>query len=165
MERAFGTLALRACLVSAVLASPLPIAALLTGAAVAVGCAALLYFGEPLSGDAGIFGAAFLLAACLGVVVGVALVVMGASDWRTAVEVTGPILRLRTFGDEDDRRYYIAVDDGSSDAIRAWRVKAARYEGLAQGESITARLTRHLCCVRWVLHEEGPSEAGVGWPP
>jgi hypothetical protein len=92
------------------------------------------------------------------VVVGVAVVLMAASDWRTAAEVTGPILRLRTFGDDDDLRYYIAVDDGTSNAIRALRVKPARYEGLEQGQVITARLTRNLRCVRWVI----PAETSPG---
>ena len=85
---------------------------------------------------------------------------MAASDWRTAVEVTGPILRLRAFGDDDKPRYYIAVDDGESDAIRAWKVSRARYEGLEQGDVITARLTRNLCCVRWIIRAETPPAAG-----
>ena len=64
---------------------------------------------------------------------------MAASDWRTAVEVTGPILRLRAFGDDDKRRYYVAVDDGDVAAIRALRVKPAQYAGLEQGQVVTAR--------------------------
>ena len=83
-----------------------------------------------------------------------------AGDWRTALEVTGPILRLRTFGDDDKSRYYVAVDDGTSDAIRAWKVSRARYEGLEQGDLITARLTRNLCCVRWIIRAEDGSAAG-----
>ncbi len=79
------------------------------------------------------------------------MVVMAAADWRTAVEVTGQIVRLRTFGDDKKLRYYIAVDDGESDAIRAWKVSRARYEGLEQGDVVTARLTRNLCCVRWIV--------------
>ena len=64
-----------------------------------------------------------LVVAGLGVVLAVALLVMAATDWGTAVEVTGPILRLRTFGGEDDdERHYVAVDDGISDRIRAWRI-------------------------------------------
>ena len=52
---------------------------------------------------------------------------MAAGDWRTAVEVTGPILRLRTFGDDEKTRYYVAVDNGESDSICAWEVSRARY--------------------------------------
>ncbi len=84
----------------------------------------------------------------------------GGTDWRTAVEVTGPILRLRTFGDEDKSRHYVAVDDGESDVIRAWRVMWARFDGLEQGDVITARLTRNLCCVRWIVAAEDAAAAG-----
>jgi hypothetical protein len=110
--------------------------------------------------DAGVFGVVPFAVACLGVVLGAALVVMAASDWRTAVEVTGPILRLRTFGDEDKSRYYVAVDDGESDTIRAWKVRRAQYEGLEQGDMITVRLTRNLCCVRWIVAAEDSAAAG-----
>ena len=135
-----------------------PVVALIAGLAVVVGCGLLLYLGAPALLDAGAFGAVPLTIACVSVVVGVAVVLMAASDWRTAAEVTGPILRLRTFGDDDDLRYYIAVDDGTSNAIRALRVKPARYEGLEQGQVITARLTRNLRCVRWVI----PAETSPG---
>jgi Predicted membrane protein (DUF2207) C-terminal domain len=132
-----------------------PVVALVAGVAVVVVCGLLLYLGAPTLLDAGLFGALPLTAAGIGVVVGVAVVLMAASDWRTDVEVTGPILRLRTFGDDEKRRYYLAVDDGTANAIRAWRVKSARYEGLEQGQVITARLTHNLRCVRWVI----PSDA------
>ena len=128
-----------------------PTVALVAGAAVVAGCGLLLYLGAPTLLDAGVFGALPLTIAGIGVVVGVAVVLMAASDWRTAVEVTGPILRLRTFGDDEKRRYYVAVDDGTSNTIRAWRVKSPRYEGLEQGQVITARLTRNLRCLRWVI--------------
>lgn len=64
------------------------------------------------------------VALCAAVVVGIAVAVaiMGVQDQWTAHEVTGPILRLRAFGDEEgekDKRYYAAVDDGSSHWIRA----------------------------------------------
>ena len=137
-----------------------PIVALLVGLALVVGCGLLLYtLGLDLL-DAGVFGALPFGIACVGVVVGVAIVVMAAGDWRTAVEVTGPILRLRVFGDEDKSRYYVAVDDGESETVRAWRVSSSHYQGLQQGEVITARLTRNLCCVRWIIRAEGQSVAG-----
>lgn len=131
-----------------------PIVALLVGLALVVGFGLLLYVMGPDLIDAGVFGALPFGIACVGVVVGVAIVIMATSDWRTAVEVTGPILRLRTFGDDDKSRYYVAVDDGESDAIRAWKVSPAHYSGLAQAEVITARLTRNLCCVRWIVRAE-----------
>jgi Predicted membrane protein (DUF2207) len=137
-----------------------PIVALLVGLALFVGFGLLLYTTGPEFLDAGVFGALPFGIACVGLVVGVAIVVRAAGDWRTAVEVTGPILRLRTFGDDDKSRYYVAVDDGMSDAIRAWKVSRARYEGLEQGDVITARLTRNLCCVRWIIRAEDGSAAG-----
>ena len=111
----------------------------------------ILYVSGPSFLDAGVFGVVPFAAACVAVVLGAAMVVMAAADWRTAVEVTGPIVRLRTFGDDEKLRYYIAVDDGESEAIRAWKVSRARYEGLEQGDVVTARLTRNLCCVRWIM--------------
>jgi hypothetical protein len=137
-----------------------PTRALLVGLALVGGLGLLLYFTGSSLLAAGVFGAVPFTIACLGVVMGVAVVVMAAADWRTAVEVTGPILRLRTFGDDDSRRHYVAVDDGTSEEIRAWRVTWARYEGLDQGDVITARLTRNLACVRWIIRPEGGSGAG-----
>jgi membrane protein implicated in regulation of membrane protease activity len=137
-----------------------PVVGVLVGLALVVGLGLLLYTAGPAFLDTGVFGAVPFAVACLGVVFGAALVVMAASDWRTAVEVTGPILRLRTFGDEDKSRYYVAVDDGESDVIRAWKVTWARYQGLEQGDVITARLTRNLCCVRWIVAAEDASAAG-----
>ena len=131
-----------------------PIVALLVGLTLFVGFGLLLYTTGPAFLDAGVFGALPFGIACVGVVVGVAIVVMAAGDWRTAAEVTGPILRLRTFGDEDKSRYYVAVDDGESDAIRAWKVSSSHYQGLHQGVVITARLTRNLSCVRWIIRAE-----------
>ncbi len=137
-----------------------PLVGMLAGLALVAVLGVVLYTTGPSFLDAGVFGVVPFAAACIGVVLGSALVVMSASDWRTAVEVTGPILRLRVFGDEDRSRYYIAVDDGESEAIRAWKVSRARYEGLEQGDVITARLTRNLCCVRWIIRAETPPVAG-----
>jgi hypothetical protein len=128
-----------------------PLVAFAIGLAVFVASALFLYVLGPSLVDAGPLAGIPLLIACGGVILGAALVVMAGADWRTAVEVTGPILRLREFGGDDRRRHYIAVDDGTSDTIRAWRVSRARFEGLRQGEVITARLTRNLFCVRWIV--------------
>ena len=137
-----------------------PLVGLLVGLALVVGLGLLLYTTGPSFLDAGVFGAVPFTVACIGVVLGAALAVMAASDWRTAEEITGPILRLRTMGDEDKSRYYIAVDDGESEVIRAWKVSRARYEGLEQGDVITTRLTRNLRCVRWIIPVEEATEAG-----
>lgn len=128
-----------------------PLVAFGVGLAVFVASGLVLYVLGPSLVETGALASIPLLIACGGVILGAALVVMAGADWRNAVEVTGPILRLREFGDDDDRRHYVAVDDGTADTIRAWRVSRARYEGLRQGEVITARLTRNLSCVRWIV--------------
>lgn len=137
-----------------------PALGLLVGLALVVGLGWLLYTTGPELLDAGVFGVVPFATACIGVVLGAALVVMAGSDWRTAVEVTGPILRLRTFGDDEKSRYYVAVDDCESDTIRAWKVRSTHYQGLHQGEVITARLTRNLGCVRWIVRAEDAAAAG-----
>src|SRR5919201_3550091 len=66
------------------------------------------------------------LPAAIAVVAGL-VVVWAIVDLGSTREVTGQILRLRTYGDDDDKRYYVAVDDGRSATIRAWRVKPELY--------------------------------------
>jgi Predicted membrane protein (DUF2207) len=147
-----------------------PLVALFASAAVVVGAAVFLYFVGAFLLDGGSVGAAGFVIACGLVVGGVAVVVMAWSDWLSGVEVTGPILRLRAFGDEKHRRYYVAVDDGRSSSIRAWRVSPSNYANLAQGEVVTARLTPRLGCVRWIIQpnagmlsgEAGSAQAGSG---
>jgi hypothetical protein len=128
-----------------------PIVALLVGLGLVVGFGLILYTAGPDFLDAGVYGALPFGIACVGVVVGIAIVIMVASDWRTAVEITGPILRLRTFGDDDKSRYYVAIDDGESNTIRAWKVSPAHYRGLEQGDPVTVRATANLGCVRWIV--------------
>ena len=138
-----------------------PLAAFAVGLAATVGSSLVLYTLGPTLLDADGFASAVLLGVCAGVIVGVAVVLMAGADWRTAVEVTGPILRLRTFGDDEKRRYYVAVDDGSSPVIRAFRVKARHYSGLEQGELVTVRTTRNLACVQWIIaRADDPTFAG-----
>ena len=138
-----------------------PLVAFGVGVAVVLAAGVFLYVLGPSLVDRGLIAAAPLVVASVAVVVSAAVVVLAAADWRTEIEATGPILRLRAFGDDERRRYYVAVDDGSSSTIRAWKVKRTRYEGLEQGEVITARLTRNLCCVRWIIRAtDGPAVAG-----
>lgn len=133
-----------------------PLVALAAGVAAVVGGALALYaLGPPLlhalgSGWLGIVPGTLLVVPCAAVLLGVALVAVSWLDLRDPAEVTGPILRLRSFGDDDDRRCYVAVDDGSSRLIRAWRVRAGQYTELVQGELVTAAVTPNLGCVRWL---------------
>ena len=84
-----------------------------------------------------------LVAAVAGLAILGALVDLGSTR-----EVTGQVLRLRAYGDDDSKRYYVAVDDGASATIRAWRVKPELYSPLRQYEVVTGTLTRNLRYVR-----------------
>lgn len=116
------------------------------------GALALYWFGPALF-DAGIFGA-LLVVPCAAVVVGISLAVLAYADLRSTVEVTGPILRLRVFGGEKRARCYLAVDDGESATVLAWRLNPRQYLGLTQGETVTVATTRSLACVRWIVREQ-----------
>jgi hypothetical protein len=59
----------------------------------------------------------------------------------------GELLRLRAIGDKS-KRWYAAVDDGSSKRIRAFVIEPALYARLRQGELVVATTTRHLHHVR-----------------
>jgi hypothetical protein len=132
-----------------------PRAALLGGVAVAVfGGFALYMQGVDLAESAaegwpGFVPGAFLALLCGAVLFGIAVAVMAVQDQWSATEVTGPILRLRTFGGEDDdQRHYVAVDDGSSRTITAWRLDPEKYARLSQGDLVTVTATPYLGRVR-----------------
>lgn len=129
-----------------------PLVAIVGGLGAAVAGALALYWFGPALFDAGIVGA-LLVVPSAAVLVGISLAVMASADLRSSVEVTGPILRLRAFGDDERRRYYVAVDDGESRTVRAWKVDPRHYVGLTQGETITAAITPSLGCVRWITRE------------
>jgi hypothetical protein len=104
-------------------------------------------------GLSGIVPGVFLVALCGMVVFGIAVAVMAVQDQWTSSEVTGPILRLRAFGEDNDdqeTRYYAAVDDGSSRSIRAVRIDARDYLRLRQGQLVTVATTPNLGRVRWI---------------
>ncbi|HUG65934.1 MAG TPA: hypothetical protein VMK83_12010 [Gaiellaceae bacterium] len=133
-----------------------PSAALGVGAAAAgAGAYALYRYGDQLV-DTGLSGVLSLLTLCGAVLVGVAVVVAASSDLWTATEVTGPILRLRAFGGDGKNRYYVAVDDGESDTIAAFRVSEKQFEDLREGDLVTVRSTARLGRVRWIVREADP---------
>ena len=133
-----------------------PVTMLGVGLVVALGCIWFLYtFGFPL--DTALGGLVPFTAACVGAVVGPALVVMSGKDLRNSTETTGPIIRLRALGDDDSLRYYLAVDDGSSRYIRAFRVSERQYGDVREGENVTVRFTPNLGRVRWII----PATDGV----
>jgi hypothetical protein len=94
-----------------------------------------------------------LLPAAVAVVAGL-VVVWALVDLGSTREVTGQILRLRAYGDDDDKRHYVAVDDGTATTIRAWRVKPELYSPLRQYEIVTGTLTRNLRYVRAISETE-----------
>jgi Predicted membrane protein (DUF2207) len=133
--------------------SPLSILARGVGMAL-VGGFLLYVFGSAADGISSGVGAlialVFLLLPSIVLLAGIAYALLALSDLGATRQVTGPILRLREYGD-DSRRYYVAVDDGVSSRIRAWEVSAALYTGLAQGELVTATLSKNLGCVRSIV--------------
>jgi hypothetical protein len=128
-----------------------PPVVLALGLAVTIGAALALYFVGAQLFDAGWFGAGPLAVLCGAVVLGAAVAVVAAGDWGTAVEVTGPVLRVRIFGDDRKRRHYVAVDDGTSESILAFRVSPSQYARVEQEEFVTVRATKSLGRVRWII--------------
>jgi hypothetical protein len=110
-------------------------------------------------GNAGVLFVAVLVA--VAAVAGLALL-WALVDLGSTREVTGQILRLRTHGDKDDKRWYVAVDDGASATIRAWRVKPELYSPLRQYEVVTATITRNLRYVRSIRPAVSETESEVG---
>jgi Predicted membrane protein (DUF2207) len=77
------------------------------------------------------------------------LALRAAADLFKSKEVTGEIVRLRQSRLEaDSRTRYVAVDDGTSNTVRAWVVRPEIYAGLAQGQVVTAVVTPRLGYVR-----------------
>jgi len=84
-----------------------------------------------------------------------------ASDWYTSVEVAGPIIRARVFENDDKQSYYVAVDNGVSPSIRAFRVSDQQYDGPRQGQVVTVRATARLGRVRWIVRESDATRLGA----
>jgi hypothetical protein len=102
---------------------------------------------------------AVVFAAYVPIVAGVWLVVAGLVDLFTSVERTGVVLRarrpaevsplprrVRRWLDRDRYRVFIALDDGSSDTVRAWR--ATERTAVPQGARATVRASTVLGRVR-----------------
>ncbi|HJR44534.1 MAG TPA: hypothetical protein VJ927_02920 [Actinomycetota bacterium] len=83
---------------------------------------------------------------------GAALVYRGAMDLVARRTITGEVLRTRVRGapsrrrgsGESNPRYYVAVYDGSSNEIDAWRVSAKKYPWFHQGGTVTVTVTPRL---------------------
>jgi Predicted membrane protein (DUF2207) len=136
-----------------------PFTGILAGLGAVVAGALVLYWLGPSFTDVGLVGVAILLVPSAAVVLGIALAIMAFADLGSTVEQTGPVLRLRTFGDDDRQRYYAAIDDGTSRTIRAFRVKPRHYDALTQGELVTVAVTKNLGCLRFVVSGPEPETA------
>ncbi len=84
--------------------------------------------------------------AALLAVQGLVMVVAGFADLATRHRpIEGRVLRVRRRGDDDNQRWYVAVDDGTADRIRAWKTLPG---GAAQAATVGAEVTRCLAHVR-----------------
>ena len=86
--------------------------------------------------------------------------------------VTGEIVRDRrrtqVFASGNDPKYwyYVAVDDGSSTRVRAWRVRAVLWQQCHQGEQVVAEITPGLAYVRSIRGADAsPDPAPPGRTP
>ena len=96
------------------------------------------------------------LSAAAVLVAAVALVVFGTGLWLVlagalasfgTTSLTGDAIRLRRFGDEASL-CYVAVDDGTRDKVRAFKVRSQIYDTLTEYATITISVTPLLCFVR-----------------
>lgn len=76
-------------------------------------------------------------------------VILGIADMRAATTVTGQVVRARRFvesrnEDSTTYRYWIAIDDGRSRIAHAYGIDGARWENLAEGDLVEARVGRWL---------------------
>jgi hypothetical protein len=98
------------------------------------------------------------------VVVGaIALVVVGVGLWFIlasvvsllgTTEVTGDAVRLRQYGEAGVA--YLAIDSGTSDRIRAWKVRPIIYSALTEYAAVTVTVTPFLGYVRSVRSASAP---------
>jgi hypothetical protein len=87
-----------------------------------------------------------------------AMLVLGLSDLTARVEVEGLVIRLRNG--------YVAVDDGVSQTVRAWRVEPLKLGGVARGSLVGATVSPRLGYVHDIRTiGERPGEAGLAAVP
>jgi hypothetical protein len=91
---------------------------------------------------------------------GAGMLIAGVGDLvRHRRNVEGRVLRIRERGDEKHRFWHVAVDDGTSDRVRAWRMKSAPAH---QGATVRARVSpwlRHVSDFSMVLADDGRTAA------
>ena len=76
---------------------------------------------------------------------GTYLALRAGADLFKSREITGEIVRLRITRSEGEAAgHWVAVDDGTSNEVRAWSVRPEVYAGLEQGQVVTAVVTPRL---------------------
>jgi hypothetical protein len=132
-----------------------PLLALLKYGLIGAGAALAIYLlaapvADNVSGRRGVLLVVLLIVLPIVVaVVSLSTILRALSDlFGSPAERTGPVLRLRKRGDDDNHKYFVAVDDGRSPKIRAWPVKYELYTKLHQRELVTASVTPRLGHVR-----------------
>ena len=68
----------------------------------------------------------------------------GVADLFLVRQRSGVVVRARVRGDERSRRWYLGIDDGSTDRIRAYRVGPGLYQQAPEGSHVTLTVTRVL---------------------
>jgi hypothetical protein len=95
------------------------------------------------------------------VAIGATMLVAGVCDLaRGRRPVEGILLRLRLRGSDDERFWHAAVDDGTSDRVRAWRVTSV--PAATQGATVSASVSpwlRHVRDLRTVSAAGAEAEA------
>ena len=76
------------------------------------------------------------------------LVVQALNDLFVTRTVEGEVLRERTWGTDENITHWVAVDNGKSPVVRAWRVSPARATEVDQNQVVRARVSPLLGFVR-----------------
>ena len=76
------------------------------------------------------------------------LVVQALNDMFVTRTVEGEVLRERTWGSDENITHWVAVDNGKSPVVRAWRVSPSRATEVDQNQVVRARVTPLLGFVR-----------------
>lgn len=87
------------------------------------------------------------------------VILRAVPDLRQSIRASGVIVRDRqrpqifSSGDDPDYWYYLAIDDGSHNEIRALRVRESLWRERSQGEVVTATVSPRLGFVRSITVE------------
>jgi hypothetical protein len=141
--------------------------------AVAVGRAILGVVGDAVAADGtpwwvrlvvGVVVAVVVAGAAVAALGGLSMLVTGVADLvRPRRSVAGRVLRVRMRGDDDHHYWHVAVDDGTSDRVRAWRVD--HRPDVRQGDTVRARVSpwlAHVTDLETVERGGTPTDAGAG---